>query len=293
MAQGTRWVFTLNNYSDDDLARLNELDVKYLVYGKEVGESGTPHLQGFCIFNSNKRFNAAKAAIGARCHLEVSKGTSEQASQYCKKDGNFVERGDFPSSKGKRNDWEQYKLWVIDLGRPPTKRELATEWTSLFARYRNACFDIAEAVLPSPELTTTNPRVGWQTELESNILRGQCRRKIDFYVNQDGNAGKSWFCRYAVSRWPDEVQVLRIGRRDDLAFAIDVTKRIFLFDVPRTQMTFLQYSILEMLKDQMIFSPKYESQCKILRHVPYVVVFSNEPPDMDALTDDRYNVINI
>ena len=32
---------------------------------------------------------------------------------------------------------------------------------------------------------------------------------------------------------------------------------------------------------------------KVLRHVPYVAVFSNEHPDMEAMSTDRYNVIEV
>jgi len=100
-------------------------------------------------------------------------------------------------------------------------------------------------------------------------------------------------CRWALSKFPSKVQVLKIGKRDDLAYAIDETKRVFLFDVPREQMQYLQYSILEMLKDRMIFSPKYESGMKILPVSVQVIVFSNEQPNEEALTHDRYEIINV
>lgn len=74
---------------------------------------------------------------------------------------------------------------------------------------------------------------------------------------------------------------------------IDIDKSIFLFDIPRGQMTYLQYSVLESMKDRMIFSPKYESSFKILRSTPHVIVFSNEAPDMNAMSTDRFKVINV
>ena len=55
-------------------------------------------------------------------------------------------------------------------------------------------------------------------------------------------------------------------------------------------MEFLRYEILEMLKDRMVFSPKYASRMKFLHRVPHVVVFSNEYPAMDKMSDDRYDI---
>jgi len=55
-------------------------------------------------------------------------------------------------------------------------------------------------------------------------------------------------------------------------------------------MEYLQYAVLEKLKDQIIFSGKYASSTKYIEHPVHVVVFSNEEPNMDALTLDRYVV---
>ena len=113
-----------------------------------------------------------------------------------------------------------------------------------------------------------------------------------FVVDPEGNKGKSWLTRYWFTKRTD-MQRLSIGKRDDLAYAIDVTKRVFVFDIPRGSMEYLQYNILEQLKDQMMFSPKYESACKIINHKVHVVVFCNEEPDMEKMTQDRYKILRI
>lgn len=295
--QVSRWCFTINNYSDEDINRLNDLGCNYLVYGKEVGDSGTPHLQGFVIFRRSCLFTTAKRLLGQNAHVEVTNGTSQQASDYCKKDGDFVERGTLGqgANRGKRTDWDDYRDWVQGLGRLPSEREIIIFNPSLYARYTKKCWSIARAFLPSPDLVAdSTPRFGWQTRVAGLVQTDSpSPRAIHFVVDEEGAKGKSFMCRWAISKFPDKVQVLRIGKRDDLSYAIDDTKTVFLFDVPRNQMTFLQYSVLESLKDRMIFSPKYESALKILMHNVQVIVFCNEKPDETQLTGDRFNIITI
>ena len=56
-------VFTLNNYSDVEYQNLlNHPLFKYVVIGKEVGESGT-HLQGYAELTTQMRFNRIKKEI--------------------------------------------------------------------------------------------------------------------------------------------------------------------------------------------------------------------------------------
>ena len=266
---------------------------RYLVFGRERGDSGTPHLQGFFVVANPVSLSQSKTLLNNyRCHLEIARGTPQQAADYCKKDGDFEEFGELPQ-QGKRSDWDRFKEFVVDLGREPTTREIIAHNTSLWSRYSTACAEVAKAVLEPPQLTSTEPRLGFQTHVVGRIGGTPNPRTIDFIVDSEGNSGKSWICQYALTRWPDDVQVLSIGKRDDTAYMIDASKKIFLFDVPRGQMAFFQYAVMEMLKNRMVFSNKYKSTMKVLRHVPYVAVFSNEHPDMEAMSTDRYNVIEV
>lgn len=79
----------------------------------------------------------------------------------------------------------------------------------------------------------------------------------------------------------------------DMAYALDETKSVFLINVPRGGIEFLQYRFLESLKDKYVFSSKYESKMKILRETPHIVVFCNEYPDLSKMSSDRYNITNM
>lgn len=94
--------FTLNNWGADELKLLKEYDASYIVIGKEVGENGTPHLQGYLEVSNPRSFSAIKKKF-PRCHFEQRRGTAKQAADYCKKDGDFFETGSM-SCQGVRND---------------------------------------------------------------------------------------------------------------------------------------------------------------------------------------------
>lgn len=119
-----RWCFTIFNYSPQDELTIAEFPAcVYIVYGREVGVEETPHLQGFLIREKATAFTALKK-LHAGAHWEVAKGTSQQASDYCKKgsqshaewasdgtegpnygkDASVFETGTFPASQGKRSD---------------------------------------------------------------------------------------------------------------------------------------------------------------------------------------------
>jgi len=102
--QSKSWCFTINNFEESDIKRLDDLDCQYIIYGKEKGESGTPHLQGYVYFSKRKTFRFAKEAIGSKSHLERAKGSPAQAATYCRKDGDFTERGQLPGGQGERKD---------------------------------------------------------------------------------------------------------------------------------------------------------------------------------------------
>ena len=107
--QSKHWCFTLNNYTADEVQELEALveerpGIVYIVIGVEESEEGTPHLQGFVSFEKRTANTKVKKILGRRCHIERAKGSPQQASDYCKKDGKFVESGVCPKGQGSRSD---------------------------------------------------------------------------------------------------------------------------------------------------------------------------------------------
>lgn len=105
-----RWCFTINMATPVDI--LNEKDcwgltlhdgpqgewyrykndIEYLHFQEECGAEGTHHLQGFAIFKKQVRLSWLKK-FHPRAHWEVTRGTNQQADDYCRKQDTKVEGG--------------------------------------------------------------------------------------------------------------------------------------------------------------------------------------------------------
>lgn len=105
------WCFTLNNFTEEEYNAILEWETDYIVIGKETGEEGTPHLQGYVEWKGSKPLGRLKK-LNPRIHWETRRGSREEASEYCKKENNFYENGKTTKSQGKRNDLERVKEMV-------------------------------------------------------------------------------------------------------------------------------------------------------------------------------------
>lgn len=135
-------VFTCNNYSEDEYNYFIALDIfKYLVIGKEVGSNGTPHLQGYGTLK-NRMLDNKLRGIMKRCHLERRKGSHLQASDYCKKEGDYIEIGT-PPKQGERTDLGE-AINKIKSGTSVT--EVARSCSEVFVKYSRGLRELALAV---------------------------------------------------------------------------------------------------------------------------------------------------
>lgn len=115
MSRARSWTFTLNNYVESDIPKILECNPKYCVIGREIGSSGTPHLQGYIHFEHKKSLKQLKDLI-PRSHLEIAKGTAAENYAYCTKDGNFVEHGVRPltaTEKGAKSAAIHAEQWQL------------------------------------------------------------------------------------------------------------------------------------------------------------------------------------
>lgn len=108
-----RWCYTLNNYDPDDALVFLGTPCTYHIMGKEMSTTGTPHLQGYIIFEVNKRLSGVKK-VHPSAHWEIAKGTTEDNFKYCSKENDYQEVGTKPKSK-EQLGLEEKERWKLIL----------------------------------------------------------------------------------------------------------------------------------------------------------------------------------
>lgn len=82
-----RWCFTLNNYTEHEISSIVPIfrsHCRLAIFGKEIAETGTPHLQGYLEFKKKSR---PKSIFGIdRIHWEKAKGNKQSNIVYCSKE---------------------------------------------------------------------------------------------------------------------------------------------------------------------------------------------------------------
>jgi len=135
--------FTLNNYTPEELESIRGLSegglLKYLVYQLEIGESGTPHIQGYAYARDAKSLTAWKSLLSGRAHVERARGSPEQCRDYCTKEDSRQE-GSVPfiwgviPEQGKRTDIDGV-FALIKEGK--SEQEILETDPSTFIKYTN------------------------------------------------------------------------------------------------------------------------------------------------------------
>lgn len=214
---------------------------------------------------------------------------------------NYVgfEKGDFPSNQGKRSDLDAMKEAIKD-GMTNT-RDLREHHSSAFSGHRRFAIEYIIDHKPPVEIPAHPLRV-WQERLVTVLDGPVDPREIIFVVDEKGEEGKSWFAEYYRQRRPLETIVCTPGKKVDMVYAAachGFDPRVLFLDCPRSKQTrkvgnvtesALMYDFLEEMKNGFIMNTKYESYPWRFPR-PHVVVLTNSPPDTDALSEDRYNII--
>jgi len=290
MTKSRSFAFTINNYDETILESLRESlsqeKVRYAIFGHEVGQNGTPHLQGYLSLKAPLAVQSAKRDyLVPTAHIEVAKASEHKNRKYCSKDGKVEEFGR-PSQQGTRSDLVEFQE-AVKAGNLNPKR-LREEFPEVCAKYPRFVSEYIRDQIPEPEIPC-HALNEWQQELNQKLIHEPDDRKVIFVVDQKGNKGKSWFAKY-YCKLHDNAFLMRPGKHADMSYMLPPTLRVLFLDCTRKQVEYMPYTFMEELKDGYVSCTKYESCVKKYEKV-HVVVLMNQEPDITALSEDRYEYI--
>lgn len=243
LLQSFYFCFTLNNYTNEDIIILQEImkvECDWFVFQEEIGESGTPHLQGTLKLKKKKRLTELKK-WHQKVHWESTRAVKDSIV-YCtaqsKRSGNVYSYG-------------------VDI----------------------------------PEDVEVEEPYGWQLDVMNIIREKPDKRKVHWFWEPDGNKGKSTLTKYLVIKH-DAIVVS--GKSSDIKHALMKRSsiKLVIFDVPRSNLEFINYQTIEEIKNGLIFSGKYDSGQKVFNS-PHLIIFANEPPCQRKLSEDRWDIRRI
>lgn len=115
-----KYIFTLNNYNEESknqvLNFMKNFAKKWIV-GEEVGAKGTPHLQGYVEFKSQKKWSVMIEQCEAfkKAWSTGAKGTLEDNFDYCSKEEKYYHGGFNPDKIKYKVHIENFYKWELDI----------------------------------------------------------------------------------------------------------------------------------------------------------------------------------
>ncbi|AIF34799.1 replication-associated protein [Sewage-associated circular DNA virus-11] len=197
----SRFVFTLNNYTaeEEQVIQLlgTTLKMKWLIYGREVGEKGTPHLQGAAVIGRQLAWKTIKNSFPPRTHLEEMKGTPRESFIYCtKEDKEYYQFGEEPKP-GKRNDLLDA---VASLRKTSSFRDFVKDDqnASVYVKYTRG-LTAFRSLLREPRSPSRPPTVYW---LHGPTGAGKTKHAWEFLEGYFGTDQETWISNGSL-RWFD------------------------------------------------------------------------------------------
>lgn len=135
----------------------------------------------------------------------------------------------------------------------------------------------------------------WQVDILAILETTPDNRSINWFWDSTGNIGKSFLTKYIDMKHDI---IIADGKKDNIFNQIKIhmelqkIPRIIILDVPRHNIEYVNYGILEQIKNGLIYSGKYEGgKCRFPH--PHIIIFANSPPIEEKLSLDRWNIKDI
>jgi len=298
--KGRNFCLTINNYREDDLEKLKAIEwIVYGIFGKEVGASGTPHLQGYIQLDRKIKKTASSCAKAIRekgvssPHCILARGSYHDNVQYCSKDENVTEWGIPSKGKGSRTDIKKFIEKASKVRTPEDEKALKDEMPATWGRYYKAgreasALDIRVEARKEHRFKYEKLRLReWQKNVREDLLE-QNDRTVTWLVDAKGGMGKSTLAHYLQA--VDKAFIVTNGKSSDIAHAYKKTMaEIVVFDFTRDLEEYVNYQVIESFKDGRLFCPKYDAEAITFKPAK-VLVCSNWEPNREKLSSDRWDI---
>ena len=139
----------------------------------------------------------------------------------------------------------------------------------------------------------------WQEDIKKLLEKEPNDRDINWIWSMEGCAGKTTFGKWIYRNY-DNV-IINGGKSADMKNCIvdfvnkndGMYPEIIIMNIPRSfNNDYLSYTGIEECKDMFFYSGKYEGGM-IDGNPPHLIVFANEPPDMNKMSEDRWKVTEV
>ncbi len=120
-------------------------------------------------------------------------------------------------------------------------------------------------------------------------------RTIHWFHDPVGNSGKTTLAKHLCLQRDDVIYIC--GKAADMRFGVFqwVEKKplhCVIIDLSRTVENFVSYQGIEEIKNGIFFNTKYECGMCVFNN-PHVIVLANFPPDIEALSMDKWNIHDV
>lgn len=267
-----------------DIEEMKHLEHKYIVIGEHTGEkSKIKHIHALIEFKDRLYFTQIKAAL-PRARIETRKGTPKQARIYVNKEKKILFEEGTMSTQGKGF----HEIIEMIEQKEPTS-EIIRSYPEEYIRYHAGIKSAIEELKEKVCSVVPHDLRQWQKDIITIITSPTDERKINWVVDVVGGKGKTWLAKYIINEY--KAAYFTNAKTADVAYAYN-GENICIFDLCRSSEDLINYQIIEMIKNGLVFSSKYASSLKVYQN-PHVVVFSNFAPNRSKLSDDRWNIIYI
>lgn len=142
-------------------------------------------------------------------------------------------------------------------------------------------------------LKNFEPRT-WQKDLYDTLMEEPDDRTVTWIVDKIGGKGKSLFCKW-ISWKHDDVLSCTMNKSADILTLVEEKYKTYLIDLPRSyDVKYCPFNAIEQIKNGYVTEGKLKKTArKLFFAPPHIVIFSNELPDLNKLSNDRWNIIEI